>query len=199
MAAEPADLTQRALDGDRDAFTQLVRNHQRLALGVAHSVLRDPGLAADAVQDAFVKAYQGLSQLREVDRFQSWFLAIVRTSAMDVARRRQRTKGREVALGAVALDHRREIDSTASPPDEVLLRDEESDRIRAAFDRLTPEYREVLLLKHAEELSYLEIAKMLDTSVRAVESRLQRARLQLQSQLRATEPDLRRAKGREAD
>ncbi|MGE3166038.1 MAG: RNA polymerase sigma factor [Planctomycetota bacterium] len=197
MGREPTDLVERAMKGDRTAFARLVQQIQRTSLGVAYAVLRDADLAADAVQDAFIRAFRGLSQLREVDRFESWFLSVVRSSALDLLRRRQRWRSREVAL-APALLQEREGERRTGTPDEALLQGEEAARIRAAFDALTPEYREVLLLKHSEGCSYVEIAQKLGTSVRAVESRLFRARIQLQGLLKVRgEP--RRVQGDDAD
>lgn len=180
MSSEIAALVDRAQQGDRDAFAELVESYRRVAAGVAYGILGDPHLAADAVQDAFFKAFRGLSSLKDSERFSSWFLAIVRSTATDLARKRTRWGVREVAMGdAIA-----EGSSTPRPgPQDALLQGEEANRIRDAMMALSDEYREVILLKHIEGHSYREIARLLKTSVRAVESRLFRARQQLHRML----------------
>lgn len=194
MTKDSLPLVHRALRREKGAFSALVQEHQRLALSVAYGVVGDPHTAADVVQDAFVKAYQNLDQLQDPDRFLGWFLTIVRSTATDVVRRRVRWGSREVALADGVLDagmgprsegtesaHRplREARHEQSSPDEVMVQQEESAAIRSAIATLSAEYREVLMLKHVEGKSYRDLAQMLDTSVRAVESRLFRARQQL--------------------
>lgn len=203
-AADPEEaLIQKALRGGKNAFSELVKRHQRVALSVAFGVVGDPHLAADVVQEAFVKAFQGLTQLRDRDRFRGWFLTIVRSTATDVVRRRVRWGTREVLIGDAGLDGfgsggpsgpggpRDPIasDSMGSgayepSPDDRVQQEEESERIREAIEGLPADYREVLLLKHSDGMSYRDIASLLQTSVRAVESRLFRARQQLQRLLK---------------
>ena len=96
---ETQALVESALDGDRGAFSRLVEEHRRLAAGVAFGIVGDVHLAADAVQDAFFKAYQGLNQLKDPQRFVPWFLSIVRSCTTDLLRRQMRVGGREIPIG----------------------------------------------------------------------------------------------------
>ncbi|MEM7166443.1 MAG: RNA polymerase sigma factor [Planctomycetota bacterium] len=191
-AAQSAALARRALRGDGQAFSELVHLHRRVALSVAYGVVGETNQAADVVQEAFLKAFQVLRQLKEPDRFLSWFLTIVRTTATDAVRRRVRWGVREipvaggefpqvggdtnsgVAGGGIGSGIHAEVG-----PEERLLQQEEATEIRAALGSLSPDYREIILLKHGEGLSYKEIATLLAISVRAVESRLFRARQRL--------------------
>ncbi|MFQ5654967.1 MAG: RNA polymerase sigma factor [Planctomycetota bacterium] len=177
---------ERALQGDRNAFAELVESHRRVAASVAFGILGDVHLAADAVQEAFFKAYQGLSDLRDADRFLSWLLRIVRSTATDLRRRQVRWGSREIPMGNEAPEG-----VTASGaaervkgPEEGLLRDERASHLRRALASLPQEYREVILLKHVEGRSYREIARLLKATVKAVESRLLRARQHLSRALR---------------
>ena len=192
MNDETLALVKRALAGDSAAFSQLAEEHRRVAAGVAYGILSDAHLAADAVQDAFLKAFQKLTQLNEPEAFPAWFLNIVRASAIDIVRRRRRWGSQEVALADEAIAPgegaaaRQPVGSTspASPP-EALVRAEDAGQIRAALSDLSAEYREVIILKHLEGRSYRQIARLLKTSVRSVESKLFRARQQLSRSLRA--------------
>lgn len=183
-AAETAALARRALGGEAEAFSQLVEKHRRVALSVAYGIVGETNQAADVVQDAFLKAFQVLRQLKEPDRFLSWFLTIVRSTATDMVRRRVRWGVREVPVAGddfpqVSADVPGSGTHAPVEPEEQLLRDEEAVEIRGAIGALSPEYREIILLKHGEGMSYKEIADLLQITVRAVESRLFRARQRL--------------------
>lgn len=163
-------MVRRAKSGDREAFRQLVLQYQRIAGGVAYGILSDTHLAADAVQDSFVHAWQKLGQLKENQKFKSWFLMIVRSRAIDLQRRRF-SKVRE----SFSIDE--SIDSSVEKgPAEELETRERSQLIREMFRELPDEYREILLLKHQLKHSYQEIAKIHGTTPKAVESKLSRAR-----------------------
>lgn len=187
MRQETLALVEIARTGDKKAFSRLVEAHRRIAAGVAYGILADPHLAADAVQEAFFKAYRGLAQLKDSQRFVPWFLAIVRSTSTDMARRRVRWGSREVPMGDGLADGVADLDSSVTlggsvrdlGPQEALLQREEALRIRAALLSLSDEHREVIVLKHLQGHSYREIARLLKTTVRAVESRLFRARQQL--------------------
>jgi RNA polymerase sigma-70 factor (ECF subfamily) len=178
MKPEISQLVSAARQGDRDAFTQLVEMHQKVAGSIAYGILSDTHLAADAVQEAYVKAWRGLDGLREDVRFPSWFLKIVRSRALDLLRQRKRKIPSTVPLED-------DIDADDSPgPSEVLERKERGDRIRQALESLSPEYREILLLKHDQNRSYREIARLLGMTVKGVESKLFRARQALAGKMK---------------
>jgi len=168
---ELVELSQR---GDREAFSELVERHRAIAAAKAFGALGDVHLTADAVQEAYLKAWQKLASLREPERFSGWFLAIVQRASLDVSRRRGRSTARERSFEDLA----REDGAAPVVPAgaEAMIRGERGERIRAALRALPPEYREVIILKHAEGRSYREIARLLGESVKAIESRLFRAR-----------------------
>ena len=170
-------LVERAQKGDRQAFTVLLERHRGVAIAKAYGTLGDMDLSYDALQDAFLKTWQKLSTLGQPERFSGWFLMIVKNASLDVARRRSRVSVREQGWEELPGDDRSLPRPTQGA--ESLARGERTQRIRDAIQSLPPEYREVLLLKHEEGRSYREIARLLRTTVKAVESRLFRARQQL--------------------
>lgn len=182
-ASDPTALVRCACKGDSRAFAELVKRHRRLLLTVAFGILGNADEAVDVVQESWIKAYQALDRLQDPARFSAWLVTIVRTTATDHVRRRVRWGTREVLLpgedlpeGGLDADglQRHEIG-----PVERLEHEEESQRIRDALIALSPEYREVLLMKHQEGMSYRTMAGVLGTTEKAVESRLFRARQQL--------------------
>ena len=178
MNLEIAPLVSAARQGDREAFTKLVELHQKVAGSIAYGILNDTHLAADAVQDAYVKAWRSLDGLREDGRFSAWFLQIVRTRSLDLLRHRRR-KAPETAQLDDALDADR-----GPGPSEVLEQKERGEKIRKILAELPAEYREVLMLKHDQDRSYREIARILGTTVKGVESKLFRARGALAGKLK---------------
>ncbi len=170
-------LVDQARGGDPEAFRALIEHHRGVATAKAYATLGEVHLCADALQNAYLKAWQKLGSLRHSERFSGWFLAIVSRAALDVARRRGRLSGHEQGYG--------ELPPGEGPSggfvggEDALVRRERGDRIREALAALPPEYREVIYLKHVEGRSYREIARMLRTTTKAVESRLFRARQQL--------------------
>ena len=170
-------LVERAQKGDRQAFTVLLERHRGVAIAKAYGTLGDMDLSYDALQEAFLKTWQKLNTLGQPERFSGWFLMIVKNASLDVARRRSRVSGREQGWEELPGEDR----SLPRPAQgaESLAQGERAKRIRAAIQSLPAEYREVLLLKHEEGRSYREIARLLRTTVKAVESRLFRARQQL--------------------
>lgn len=185
MDSELVDLVERARNGDRIAFTELIERHRRVASGVAYGVLKEEHLAADAVQDAFFKAFQGLARLKEADRFVPWLLSIVRSAATDLVRRQVRWGTREVTYGdEIPSGGLGSLGSSSFVgPTEALDRREAAQSVGDALESLPDEYREVIILKYMEGRSYREISRLLKLSVRAVESRLFRARQQLNRRL----------------
>jgi RNA polymerase sigma-70 factor (ECF subfamily) len=168
------ELVDGARRGDREAFAELIEHHRAIAAAKAFGALGDVHWTADALQEAFLKAWQKIASLREPERFSGWFLAIVQRAALDVSRRRNRVSGWERGWEDLSDEVGGATESPSGP--DVLVRREREGRIRAALRALPLEYREVIILKHAEGRSYREIARLLGETVKAVESRLFRAR-----------------------
>src|SRR4030095_3033947 len=135
-----------------------------------------PTDAEDIVQDAYVRALAGAASFTG-GAPPSWLLSIVR-NVCDSSQRRQRVRQATEVDEAV----HGEDTVTASPEDRAIDRDT-SRRVRQAVENLAPEFREVIVLREFEELSYKQIADVLGVPVGTVMSRLSRARAQLQAAL----------------
>lgn len=143
--------------------------HLRAAYNLARWLVRNDHDAEDIVQESFGKAFQAMHQFRGGDA-RVWLLAIVRNMAMNFLR--QRKPGREMQWG----EHAPEPADTAPTAERSLIQQSRRDRIRAAIDQLPPEFRETLILREIEEMSYKEIAAVLKVPIGTVMSRLARAR-----------------------
>jgi RNA polymerase sigma-70 factor (ECF subfamily) len=173
------DLVRAHQRGDRAAFDALVRRYVRLAGGVAYGVLGDYEHAADAVQEAFIKAHDAVRDLREPDRFRGWLTGIVRTTSIDALRRRRRAPGALSAVEGGAID----LADSGARPAAGAEQGELRLAVLAAVKELPESYREVVIMKYLDERSYKEISEALGITIETIESRLFRARKLLKSRL----------------
>jgi RNA polymerase sigma-70 factor (ECF subfamily) len=172
MPPSDAQLVRRVLDGDVDAFAPLVdRYHDRLAR-YAVRMVGDREDAEEAVQDAFLRAFRALDRYRDDERFGGWLFRILVNQCRSLVIRRQR---RAALLAAAPWEP-----PAVAPPDEDGALHEELER---ALAELTPEAREAVLLRYAEELTYEEMAAITGTGVSALKMRVQRACARLRSLL----------------
>ncbi|MFI5379909.1 MAG: RNA polymerase sigma factor, partial [Tepidisphaerales bacterium] len=95
MEQPAADLVFEARRGSHEAFAELIRRHERAALGIAYAITGDAHAAGDAVQDAFLKAWQALPGLESPERFGPWLVGIVRNKATDHYRAARRRDSRQ--------------------------------------------------------------------------------------------------------
>ena len=153
----------------------------RLALRVT----RDPGLAEDAVQEAFASALEGASSFRGEARLSTWLHRIVYTKAIDILRRRAReTPIGDDAEELGAEDERRgRAPAWARPPDELLATAEIRAGLEEAMGELTPLQRAVFELRELEGRDTGETADLLAISEGAARVHLHRARLRLRERL----------------
>jgi RNA polymerase sigma-70 factor (ECF subfamily) len=153
-------LVDAAIDGDRDAFRALVEPVVPGALGAATILTGSPSDAADAVQDALLSAWRGLSSLRDADAFPAWFRRHVVRAAMRTAKRRGRVL---------------ELDIDLPDASDALERAVARRTLGRAFDRLGPDDRLILTLHHYLGLPVAETAAHLAIPTGTVKSRVHAA------------------------
>jgi RNA polymerase sigma-70 factor (ECF subfamily) len=167
QTAEPSDGTvvRAVLTGDVEQYAVLVRRYKDRYARYASRMLGSLDAAEDAVQDALIRAYDRLAQCRDPENFAGWFFLILRNRCYAERRRDRQVDGLEQASAVRASD----VSHTS------LERDEQARSVEQALLQLTPEQREVFVLKHVEELSYDEIAARVGTGVPALKMRMHRA------------------------
>lgn len=169
---------------DRAGFERRALIHLDSAYSLALWLLRLPADAEDAVQDAAIKAYRAFDQLQGQDA-KPWLLTIVRNVCYRRLQQRWRD-GNVISLDeALSAPHGiGDIPSGGHSPEQAAIGSCERAALETALSQLPPVFREVIVLREIEELSYLEIADVIGAPVGTVMSRLSRARAVLRTQLR---------------
>lgn len=174
---EEKDLICRAARGDAEAFRQLVEAYQTPAYRLAARMC-GPDSAEDVTQEAFLAAWRALPEFRGDCRFSTWLYRLVSNAAIDCLRREKKHRD----TGDV---DDLELPDGSPSPQEQAERSDTRDAVRRALDRLSPEHRQVLLLRFMQELDYGEIARALNVSEGTVKSRINRAKSKLREVLAA--------------
>ncbi|HEV2874044.1 MAG TPA: sigma-70 family RNA polymerase sigma factor [Thermoleophilaceae bacterium] len=193
--ADDSALARRAAAGDCDAFAELYERHESRAFNLCYRILGSRDDAADATQEAFVGVLRRLPQLAERDlAFGSYVLTSARNACYELIERRKRTQpsddipesatplGGGVGGGGTGFDPG---DPEDDPERNVLL-EARTEEIRVANLALPERQREVLALRELEELSYDEIAELMEMNRNSVAQLISRARINLRDALRGT-------------
>jgi len=177
-AARDRALLARHVDGDRDAFAELVRHHQDRLWRVALRTLGNPDDAADAVQDALVSAYRAAASYRGDAAVTTWLHRIVVNACLDLVRRR-------AARPTAALDET----VTGLPATDTLTPRETAQQVLAALRTLPIEQAAAVVLVDVEGFPVAEAAAILEVPEGTVKSRSARARARLATLLADLDPD----------
>ncbi len=182
MQTDQAMLIARAQRGDVQAYQALVREHEQLAFRAAFLITRDADEAADAAQDAFLRAYRALGSFKTDKPFRPWILRIVTNQALNrVKFAQRRVKMTERYAHAVAMD----------PVIESNIEErEQSERLLQAVSKLSDDERALVSLRYFLELPEAEVADTLNVPIGTVKSRMHRTLARLREIIRSEFPDL---------
>jgi len=176
-------FVERALAGERRAFEQLVRRHERRVFRVTLAVLGNIEDAEEAMQDAFVKAFRYLDQFRKEARFSTWLTRIAVNEAIEKRSRRKNYVPLSEAESGQERFMSKRHEPWANNPEQLYGKQEIHRIVEDAIRALPEIYREAFILRDVEELSAEEAAEVLGISVPALKSRLLRARLMMREAL----------------
>lgn len=184
LSEQDASVVREILSGNDRAFDQLVIRYHRRLFHVAFGILGNSEDSEEVVQDAFVKAFRNLKSFRADSSFYTWIQRIVVNTARDKFQWLRRRGGLETyslsGIGSEECSVQNEEDfqipSEAYAPDRLLVSQESMARVEEAFRQLPDSMRETMTLRHIDNLSYEEIASILECNVGTVKSRLARGR-----------------------
>lgn len=192
-----AALMLRVKKGDRDAFTALVEKYQQPVMNFARRNVRDETEAEDLAQNVFLQVYKSAPRYVITARFSTWLFTIARNLCLNEIRRRSRHPAESLdATHPESEDqplHQFE-DKAVAPPPEQVLQGELEQKIEQALAALPENQRTALLLCRQDELSYEDIAEVLNCSLSATKSLIHRGRETLKQKLK---PYLRTGEWRE--
>ena len=170
-------LIYRARAGDEGAFADLMREYYRFVYTIVIRIVDNPHDAEEVVQDTFLNAYRGLTQLEDAVKFKSWLAEIARNCARQWVRKRR--------INTVSLDEVGEgVLQTQDSPDEQLARLEQRELIRRTMETLPQKDRDIARAFYLEGASYNELTSTHGLSGKAISFRLSRAKQQLSKRLR---------------
>lgn len=172
-------LVHLTLEGDQQAFEDLVHRYERDVFNLTYRMLNERGEAEDAAQEAFLRAYSNLERYDVNRSFKTWLLSIASNHCIDRIRKRRLTW---LSLEEPLPPHPA-LTSDTPNPEQATLENERNVVVQALLDNLSPDYRLAVVLRYWYDLSYAEIAEMLDTTESAIKSRLFRARQALAGEL----------------
>jgi RNA polymerase sigma-70 factor, ECF subfamily len=179
-------IVQRALTGDAEAFGEIVRRWERRIFALAYGILGREEDARDATQETFLAAFRSLRGFRGDAKVSSWLHRIAVNQC--ITRQRQAKVRSEAAL---EVEEEKDATSFVTPvrysPSRVVEGRQETAAVRRAINSLPIELRQVVIMKEFEELTFREIAEVLELPLSTVKSRLYTAMKQLQMRLQRFE------------
>ena len=177
---QEAAIVRKVLGGDANAFETLVLEYEKNVYNIALRMTGNSEDAADMTQEAFIKAYNSLQSFRGDSKFSVWLYRIVSNVCLDFLRSKNRRP--TVSLSVEdddGEDAQLDVADASQSPELLLDRKLTRDSVRRGLDSLPPDYRQILLLREIQGLSYDEIAQALSLEVGTVKSRIFRARKRL--------------------
>ena len=183
MEQNDAELVRQTLCGDTAAYNSLVQKYQRQVYNLSYRMLGNAEDAGDLVQDTFIRAYGALSSFRQDASFLTWLYKIASNLCIDLMRSRK-AKG-ALSLN-VELEEGREpaADARTSNPEDAAVRDAVKNVVQQAVHCLPEKYRVVVVMRHLQDMSVEDIARVLDLPTGTVKTHLFRGREMLRERLK---------------
>jgi RNA polymerase sigma-70 factor (ECF subfamily) len=185
MSDQDRPLIRRILRGELDAFTILVKRYESSIVNYVYWIVLNRQDALEISQEVFLKVYLSLDKYKSEFKFSTWLFAIAKNAAIDFLR-----KSHPVTIGideepesGERLEHLQVPDIKELSPEEKVLKSELSKQIDAAMQCLPLPYRQVLVLRHLNDLAYEEVAEILNLPLGTIKNRLFRARELLRERL----------------
>lgn len=184
MPQDDLKIIEACLLGNTQAFSQLIDKYKSMVYNLAYRMCSNYHDSEDITQEAFVKSFQSLSHYNPAFRFSTWLYQIT----MNIIRDRLKKKNIETISFDNSFSDKRTMDDglisgQENDPENQLNRQEDKKRIQQAIMSLPVQYREIIVLRHLQELSYHEMASILKVSTDTVKVRLYRARENLKKNL----------------
>lgn len=184
LPTQEKELIKKCQQGDIEAFEKLVLSYQKKVFTITYRYMGRREEAEDLAQEAFIKVYRSIKNFRGESSFSTWLYHVVTNVCRDALRKNSRRLEEDSLDCAVTTEkgeiHREVVDWSLSPGP-IYEQKELGEFLQSLINQLTPEYKEVIIMRELQELSYEEIAEAAGCSLGTVKSRLSRARKILRS------------------
>lgn len=170
-----SELVARAVTGREESFEELVRRYQRPIAAYVYRMVGDYDSALDLTQEVFIKVYGSLTRYRSEFKFSTWIYKIAHNAAIDHLRRNS-TRDQSLTNEADGVQYEMPLKSSKPSPEQESERRERRMEIEAVVSQLPHAYKDLILLRHSQDLSYDEIADVTGLPLGTVKNRLFRAR-----------------------
>lgn len=183
-----SDLVKRCQEGSQEAFDELVLKYQKKVFNLAYRLLDNYDEANDIAQEVFVRVFHSIRGFRGECGIFTWLYRITVNLSKNrlkvLNREKKKLESLDDPVTTEEGEVKREVLDRRPLPSEVVAEEEKSALIQSALNSLADEFREVVILRDIESLSYEEIARILKINIGTVKSRLHRARLELKDKLK---------------
>ena len=177
------ELIARFQEGDQQSYVELVNRYRDRLMNYVYRFVNDMEYAEDIVQDTFLKLYTHKHYYRKIAKFSTWIYTIAGNLAKTELRKKKSRKTINLSqLGPEDRDY--EIPSVEPEIDQIVQNKYLEKKIQSAINTLPLHFKTIVILRDIQELSYEEISKIIDVPLGTVKSRINRARLQLQKELK---------------
>ena len=177
------ELMKRFQNGDENAYIELVNRYRDKILNFIFNYIGDFEISEDIVQDTMVKLYQKKHYYKEIAKFSTWLYTIAKNLANTELRKKKQRK--TTILSHISKDDKPyDIPSDQPGINQEIESEVTIKIIRSAIDQLTDKFKTVILLRDVQELSYEDISSIVGVPIGTIKSRINRARLQLQIELK---------------
>lgn len=176
---EISAVVTRCQQGDQEAFRYLFYRYSRPVIDFIYSMLGDPTLAEELMQDTFVRAYRNLKGLRETTKFSTWLFGIAKNVVKEAIKEKYQQKLKvalDEPLSLLLVDEKQ-------TPDQQILHTELHTALRKVLLELNEDWRTVFILKLINQQSYEEIAEITGWSIGKIKTDLHRARLEIKRKM----------------
>jgi len=163
----------KARHGDKEAFGQLIGAYQTPVYNLAYRMLNNSGEAEEAAQEAFIRAYTRLDSYNPEHKFSTWMLSITSNYCIDLIRKRRALL---LSIDEPLPAHPALQSEKSKGPESQMVTNEQQEMVQDLLQELPEDYRQAVVLRYWYEMSYDEIAEVMNTTVSAIKSRLFRAR-----------------------
>jgi RNA polymerase sigma-70 factor (ECF subfamily) len=180
-AASDRELVATAINGVEGSFEELVRRYQRPISAYVYRMVGNYESALDLTQEIFIKVYSSLRRYRDEFKFSTWIYKIAHNSAVDHLRRNT-TREQSLVVGHEGDQFDLPVESTRLTPEQESERKERRGEIESVVRALPSNYRELIILRHSQDLSYEEIVDVTGLPLGTVKNRLFRAREMMRQQ-----------------